>query len=85
MTTLFSVVALLIALLSWLFVSQATAGVAGLCFACFILISTRVAQADNHHKELMARLAGDGARAQAPTSDVAPPLGKFGFKRDPLN
>jgi hypothetical protein len=51
--TFFVIVAWLIALGSWLFVSQATSGVAGLCFACFLAIAVRLAQADRHHKELL--------------------------------
>ena len=65
MTTFFIVVGWLIALGSWLFVSQATSGVAGICFACFMVIAARVAQADAHQKELLLALATRDA--------VAPP------------
>ena len=57
--SVFIVISWLIALGSWLFVSQATSGVAGLCFACVMLITARVAQADQHHKaqlEVLNRL-----------------------------
>jgi hypothetical protein len=57
MVTLFVVVAWLIALASWLGVSQATSGVAGMCFACFMVITARIAQPDRHQTELLARLA----------------------------
>jgi len=62
LTTLFTLflilVAWFIALGSVLFdVSQATRGVAGICFACFMIITARVLQADAHHRQLMAGLA----------------------------
>lgn len=53
------VIAWLIAFASWLFVSQATSGVAGMCFACFLVISARLVQAERHHQQLVERL---GAR-----------------------
>lgn len=60
MIALLEVVAFLIALGSWIFVSQATAGVAGICFACFLLILARLSQAQSQHAELVKRL-GTGA------------------------
>jgi hypothetical protein len=56
MVALFEVLAVLIALCSWIFVSQATAGVAGICFACFLLILARLSQAQAQHAELTKRL-----------------------------
>jgi hypothetical protein len=56
MITTFIVVAWLIALGSWLFISQATSGVAGLCFACFMAIAARIAQADAHQKQQLMAL-----------------------------
>mgnify|MGYP001174248368 CR=1 FL=1 len=57
MVTVFVVVAWLLALGSWFFVTGVTAGVAILCFACFMVMAARVAQADLQHKELLARLS----------------------------
>ena len=47
MVTGFIVAAWLIALGSWPFVSNATSGVAGLWFACFMAIAARIAQASS--------------------------------------
>jgi hypothetical protein len=50
------VLAIFVFLGSWLSVSNATAGVAGTCSACFLIILARIAQADSHHSKLIARL-----------------------------
>ena len=50
------VIAILVVLASWTAVSNATLGVAGICFACFILILARMAQAEKQHAQLLARL-----------------------------
>ena len=57
MITGFIVVAWLLALGSWLLVSNATAGVAGMCFACFMVMCARIAQADAQHAAVLAALA----------------------------
>jgi heme exporter protein D len=64
MYSLITVAAVLIALGSWLFVTQATAGVAGLCFACFLGILARLVQAERHHRALPEQVAVKRARAE---------------------
>jgi hypothetical protein len=54
------VLATLIALSSWIGVSQGTSGVAGMAFACFLAIGARIVQAGQHHKEIAARLRAPG-------------------------
>jgi hypothetical protein len=56
MVNAFIVVGWLIALGSVFAVSTATAGVGGICFACFLVITARVGQADRHHREVMTVL-----------------------------
>lgn len=60
------IAAIVIVLGSWLGVSNATSGVAGICFSCFLLILARMVQAEKQHKELLARL-------QVPASPAPPP------------
>lgn len=45
------VIAVLAALLGLILVSQATAGVAIIAFACLLAIFARIAQAESHHRE----------------------------------
>ena len=56
MITALIVAAIAVVLFSWLGVSNATLGVAGICFACFLLILARMAQAERQHAQLMSRL-----------------------------
>ena len=72
MVTGFIVAAWLVALGSWLFVSNATLGVAGLCFACFMVITARIAQADDHHKALLALLVKAPAKPIEPLLPLLP-------------
>jgi hypothetical protein len=64
MVSAWMIFAFLIALVSCLFVSQATSGVAGICFACFLAIAARVTQANDHHRELLRALADSAATRQ---------------------
>jgi hypothetical protein len=54
MSTFLAVVSLLVALLGLLFASQATIGVALVCFGCLLAIYARLAQAHVYHRELHA-------------------------------
>jgi len=54
MVAVLTVIAILIGLISWAFVSNATSGVAGIAFACLIGILARLVQADKHHRERAA-------------------------------
>jgi hypothetical protein len=56
----FAVLAFLIGLVSWLFVSQVTAGAAGIGFACLLAIFARMLQSEAHHRKVMARLTMQG-------------------------
>jgi hypothetical protein len=53
MAVLLIIVSLGIALVSWLGVTPATLGVAGLSTACFVGILARIAQAQAHHQQLL--------------------------------
>jgi Flp pilus assembly protein TadB len=52
-----TVFALLVAVGSWLFVSPATAGVAGVGCACLLGIVARMVQAQHHQRLLLQQLA----------------------------
>jgi hypothetical protein len=55
-SALLAVLAVLAGLAAWLFVSQATLGVAVLACACLCGILARLAQADHHQKNLLRML-----------------------------
>lgn len=56
MALLFAAVAFVIGLGSLLFASQATIGVAGLCFACLIAVLARMGQSEDQHRRLIEKL-----------------------------
>ena len=73
MITLWVVLAWLVALGSWFGVSQATVGVAGICFACFMAITARIDQAHRQHVELLALLAKLSSAAASVVPRTASP------------
>jgi len=56
MSAVLAILAFLIGLVSWLFVSQVTAGAAGIGFACLLAILARMAQSDAQHRRLLEKL-----------------------------
>ena len=71
MALLFAAVALLIGMASLLFVSNATLGVAGICFACLIAVLARMGQADDQHRRLM-KMLGEWAPVLPPAAPPRP-------------
>jgi len=59
-----AVLAFLIGLVSWLFVSQVTSGAAGIGFACLLAILARMAQSGAQHRQLMERLSAQDTVAR---------------------
>jgi hypothetical protein len=54
MATFLLIIATFAACIGSLALTQATAGVGGICVGCFLAICARIAQASAHHKQLMA-------------------------------
>ncbi len=59
MTILLVIIALLVAFVGALFLTEATMGVGIICGACFLAILARITQASSQHEKLMKKIESE--------------------------